>query len=143
MKQIYEIFEEFEAMEMPEEKIQVLRNNATYALKMVLLGTFRPDIQFDVEIPPYKKVEMPPGMSYSSLQTELRRVYLFEKGNPKRPPGLTPARQRDILIQILETLEEKEAMVFAGMLRKDLGVPGLTAEVAEQAFPGLMAQPLN
>lgn len=140
MKNIYEIFTEFENAENLEDKILVLRYNASYALKNVLRGTFDPNIRFTIkEIPEYKKSDSPPGMGYSSIHHELGRVYLFEENNPKVDPNLSVERKRQILIQILESLEAKEAEVFANMLLKKQDVKGLTYMVVREAFPDLIS----
>jgi len=138
IKNVYEVFDDFRKVKTKAERIEVLRRNDTWALRQVLLGAFHPQIQFTVEIPTYKSPEMPPGMSYSNMTTELGRIYLFVKDNPKVPAGLTEKRKTEILIQILEVLEEKEAEVFANMIRKDLKVPYLTEALVSEAFPGLL-----
>ena len=40
MKAIYEVFDEFEKAESVDDKIAVLRNNSSYALRNILQGTF-------------------------------------------------------------------------------------------------------
>ena len=138
MKNVYEIFEEFEKAKTKDEKIQVLRKNTCWALRNVLQGTFDPNIKFTVErVPLYKPGDSPPGMSYTSLHQELGRVYLFQEGNPKVPANLSEKRKEEILIQILEALEEKEAQVFMNMLLKKQKVPGLNAKIVKEAFPDL------
>ena len=62
------------------------------------------------------------------------------KDNPRVPAGLTEKRKNEILIQILESLEEKEADVFIGVLKKDLKVPYLTEALVREAFPELLPQ---
>jgi hypothetical protein len=138
MKNIYEVFEEFEKADTKDAKVGVLQKNSSWALRNVLKGTFDPDIKFNVEkVPHYRPGDSPPGMSYTSLHKELDRVYLFQEGNPKAPAGLTEQRREQILIQILEALEQKEAQVFMNMLLKKQKVPGLTAKIVKEAFPDL------
>jgi hypothetical protein len=139
MKNLYEVFEEFEKAPNRESRIAVLRNNDSYALKCVLNGTFNPYIRYVFEdIPPYRKSDSPPGMGYSSIHQELGRVYLFEVNNPRVDPNLSLERKKVILAQMLESLEEKEAKVFAGMIEKRLKVKGLTYKLVQEAFPGLL-----
>jgi hypothetical protein len=138
-KNIYEVFDDFRNVKTKAERIEVLRRNDTWALRQILLGAFHPNIHFTVKIPEYKSQDMPAGMSYSNMTTELGRIYLFVKDNPKTPTGLTEKRKQEILIQILEVLEEKEAEVFANMIRKDLKVPYLTEVMVNDAFPGLLS----
>jgi hypothetical protein len=76
-------------------------------------------------------------MSYSSIHQELGRVYLFEKNNPRTSPDLNVKRREQILIQILEVLEKREAEVFMNMLMKKQKVKGLDASIVHEAFPDL------
>ena len=46
MKNLYEVFGEFETASNREEKINVLRSNRSYALDCVLRGTFHPGIKY-------------------------------------------------------------------------------------------------
>lgn len=139
MKNIYEIFDEFTKAPSKNEKIDVLRKNKSMALITVLQGSFDPKIEFNVDkVPLYKPSDSPPGLGYSSLALELNRLYLFIKDHPKIPPGLTEKRRQQILMQMLEVLEKREAEVFMNMLMKKQKVPGLTSKIVEEAFPGIL-----
>jgi len=139
MKNLYEVFGEFENAPNRQEKIDILRNNKSYALECVLRGTFHPNIRYVIdEIPNYRKSDAPPGLGYTSIHQELDRAYLLEENNPRTSPDLTLNRKKVILAQMLESMEEKEAAVFAGMLMKRLPVKGLTYKLVQEAFPGLL-----
>lgn len=138
-KNVYEVFNDFRDAKTKKDRVDVLKKNDTWIVRQVLLGTFHPNIQFDVIIPEYRKQNMPAGMSYSNMTNEISRVYLFIKDHPRRPAGLTQKRQTEILTQILEVLEEKEAEVFANMLRKDLKIPYLTQAIVNEAYEGLLS----
>lgn len=138
-KNVYEIFDDFKKVKTKAERLDVLRKNDNHALRNVLLGTFSPKIKFTItKAPEFKREKMPPGMSYDHMSGALDRMYLFVEGNPRVPPGLTEKRKNEILIQILESLEEKEADVFLSVLKKDLGVPYLTEALVNEAFPELL-----
>mgnify|MGYP003345918516 CR=1 FL=1 len=108
-------------------------------MRNVLLGTFHPSVTFNVkDIPDFHRETIPAGMAYNNMTGALDRAYLFTEGNPRVPAGLTEKRKMEILIQILESLEEKEADVYSGMLMKDLKVPYLTEALVSEAFPGLL-----
>jgi hypothetical protein len=140
MKNIYEIFEEYEKATKRQDRLNILRFNDSQALRNILQGTFDPRVQFVFEsIPEYKASDSPPGLGYTSIHTEMSRAYLFEKNNPRVAPNLSLERRKQILIQMLEAMEEKEAKVFANMLMKKQEVKGLTAEIVKEAFPGLLA----
>lgn len=141
IKNIYEVFDEFKNAKTKQDRIEVLRRNNNYALLNVLQGAFDNNIKFTIKkLPEYNKVDVPPGLSYSHMTEALSRVYLFVEGNTRRPEGLTEKRAEEILIQLLESLEEKEAEVFANMIRKDLKVPYLTSNLINEAFPGLLPE---
>ena len=133
---IYEILDQVAKAKDKEERINILRYNYSDALRDVLIGAFHPGITFAVkEIPPYKSEDVPPGMSYGNMSVALDKVYLFMENNPRTPPNLTYERKVQLLQQLLEGLEPKEAEVFANMLKKDLKVKGLTKELVNEALP--------
>lgn len=139
MKNVYEILEEVEKASSKSDKINVLRQNSTYALKSVLKCAFDPRVEFTfTEIPEYKPDDAPPGLGYSTIHQELSRMYLFEKNNPKVPPTLSEQRKKEILIQILESLEEKEAKVLANMLMKKVDAKGVNYKLVKEAFPDIL-----
>lgn len=140
-KNIYEVFDEFKKAKNKSDRIMVLQKNDTPALRDVLIGAFHPNVRYTVDkVPDFKRVDMPAGMSYDHMSGALSRIYLFMKDNPRVPEGLTEKRKNEILIQILESLEEKEADVFVGILKKDLKVPYLTPALINEAFTGLLPQ---
>ena len=139
MKNLYEVFDELETKTKKSDKIAVLKSNESYALKNVLKGSFDPNIQFVFDKPvKYKPSDSPAGLAYSSIHQELGRAYIFEKNSPKVSPNLTQQRKEHILIQILESLEKREAEIFHAMILKKLKVKGLTYDLVREAFPGLL-----
>ena len=133
---MYEIFDEFEKATTQQDRINILRFNYGTGLHYVLRAAFHPNIKFVVnKVPKYKPSITPIGLGYSSIIHELRRFYLFEEGNPKRPPNLTYERMEQILIQILEGLEAKEAVVLTNLLLKNLRIKNLDKDVIKEAFP--------
>jgi hypothetical protein len=141
MKNLYEVFDEFEAAETGEEKIDVLRRNKTWALTNVLQGAFSPDIQFCFDgVPDHKINDDPAGLSITSIHQELQRCYLYEINNPRVSPNLTQERKTQLLIQMLEALESREGDILMNMLLKDLKIPLLTYNVVDEAFPGLLPE---
>jgi hypothetical protein len=140
MKNIYEVFDEFENASTKEERISSLQKNDCYALRQILRGTFDPSIEFAIErVPNYKPSDSPAGLGYTSIHQELGRTYLFQREHPKLSPDLTIARREQILVQILETLEAREAIVFMNMILKKQKVRGLDMQIVQEAFPNLLA----
>jgi len=136
-KNLYEVFDEFEKAPNREAKKNVLRDNNSFALRSVLRANFHPNIKFVFEsIPMFKPSDMPVGMGYSSIDKEINRIYLFEQGNPAAPKELTQERRAQLLVQILEVLEAREATIFCAMIMKDLQskVKGLTKGLVKEVF---------
>ena len=139
MKNIYEVFDDFAKLKTRAEKIDLLRSDRRRVLKDVLQGAFSPNIQFVFDKPvEYKPSDAPPGLGYTSIEQELKRIYLFIKDHPRVAPELTQQRKEHILIQILEALESREAEVYMNMILKDLKVKGLDEKLVREAFPGLI-----
>lgn len=138
-KNMYEVFDEFASANTKQEKIDVLAKNWTPTLKLVLQLTFRPEMEWKISGYParYKKPDTKPGISYASLDTELKRLYMFRKGN-ETAEKLTPKRSEEILMVILESLEPREADVVIGIFKKDLGVKGLTYKFIHDNIPDIV-----
>ena len=143
-KFIYEIFSEVEKANTDEERVAVLQKNRCYELECVLRGAFSPSVQYLIEkVPYYKPADIPVGMAHNTIASELNRVYLFEKYNPRRPKTLTKERMNVLLIQMLEGMEAKEATAFINMLMKNLKVKGLDEKIVRTAFPDLLGPALG
>jgi hypothetical protein len=139
MKNIYEIFDEFELAKTKQQRIAVLEQNMSQALCDVILMAFHPKYEWLVtELP--KKYKMPDiltGSAFSSIHQQLRKLYMFRKGDPTAEK-LTPERREEILLQILESLEFREAEVIIGIFTKDLGVKGLDHKFVKEVFPNML-----
>jgi hypothetical protein len=138
-KNVYEILDEFAAAGSKQEKLQVLQRNWTPTLVNVLQHAYHPDIKWLVKDKPknYKIPDTLPGVSYSNLNAELRRLYLFREGNPAAEK-LTPQKREELLLIMLESLEPREADVIIGIFKKDLGVKGLTYKFIRDNTHGIV-----
>jgi hypothetical protein len=139
MKNMYEIFDEFEEAKSKKEKMDVIQKNLSQTLVKVLEYTFHPNYHWKVkELPEeYKIPDTLPGISFGQLSTELRRIYLFQEGHPSAE-ALSDRKRKEILLQFLEGLEPREAEVVMGIMRKDLGVKGLTYKFVKECFPRML-----
>ena len=138
-KNIYEVFDEFTKVNTKQEKIDILANNWSPTLKLVLQLTFRPEMEWKHTSYPtrYKIPDTKPGISYATLDTELKRLYMFRKGN-ETAESLTKKRSEELLMVFLESLEPREADVVIGIFKKDLGVKGLTYKFIKDNIPDIL-----
>ena len=139
MKNIYEVFDEFELATNKKERMEVIGKNLSKTLTEVFLFAYHPEYQwFFKEIPEnYKPKNIPAGMGYLQLSTELRKFYLYRKGDATAEK-LTPTKRTQLLLEFLENLEPREAEVVMGIFNKDLGVKGLNYKFVKEAFPNLL-----
>lgn len=140
MKNMYEVFDDFEKATTKKEKMAVIEKNLSKTLVDVLQLTYHPDIQWLItEMPTEYKIptDSLPGLSRTQLSVEMRRLYLFRKGEPAAEQ-LTPKKRTQLLLLMLECLEPREAEVVIGILQKDQGVKGLNYKFVKEAFPDLL-----
>lgn len=139
-KNIHEVFEELEAAPHKDAAKAILKYNMTPGMKGVLRANFHPGIKFVIdEIPKYRVNDAPIGLGDTSIHKEINRVYIFEQNNPRVDPNLTLERKKQILTQILESLEAKEAKVFSDMIMKRIKVKHLSKKLIEEVFPDMFS----
>jgi len=139
MKNIYEIFDEFEVATTKQQRMDVIGKNLSQVLVDVLKMGFHPEPKWYInEIPEgYVVKDVPAGMSYASLSTEMRKLYMFQKGN-ETADKLTDRKREQLLVELLQNLEPREAEVVMGIFRKDFGVKGLNYKFVKEAFPAML-----
>lgn len=138
LKNVYEILDEFTNSNSIEEKKNVLRKYDVHYFKGVLKNTFNPTLEFYAEPFPtdYIKPDTFPGIRIAGIESEIRKSYLFLKGDPTADV-LTEQKRHNLLLQLLESFEPKEAVIWVNMMNKDLQIPGLTKELVQDVFPEL------
>jgi len=140
MKPLYEVFDDFEQAKSKKERMDVIQKNLSTTLVKVLEMAYHPQIQWKVKELPHN-YRLPsdtlPGITYDSLDSQLRRMYMFNVGN-ETAEKLTPKRQEELLSQILDSIEPREAEIILGIFQKDLGVKGLDYKFVKEAFPNML-----
>lgn len=136
-----EVFEQAEAAETKQEKIDILHKYDTPVLRQILKHTYEPRITFDDGLREgnavaWKPDKAPQGLNPSNLWQEFRKVKYFYDS----PSNTTPANRRvKVLRDILESVHENDAYVMLGVLAKDLPYTSIDAELVIAAFPNLWA----
>lgn len=135
-KSIAEILEEVAALKKKEDKINKLRENASnMVLLKILQWTYDDRIKFllpegAAPFNPTKYLDQE-----GNLYGEVRRLYLFVEGGN---PSLSQVRRESLFIQLLETLSPKEAKLMEAVKDKKLPYKGITKNLIDEAFPGLI-----
>lgn len=133
---VYEVLDKFTEQTSRKDKIKVLQENATPALKDILRGTFDEVIKWQLPggKPPFEP-NVPESVP-SSLQKQNTQFTYFVKGGRGR--DLPQYKREKIFIGVLESIHPADAAVVISMINKKPHVKGLTKKIVEEAFPGLI-----
>jgi hypothetical protein len=135
-----EIFAEFDKANGREARIAVLRKygNTNVWFREFLNYAFNPKIMFDVsQVPNYKPAVEPAGLNYTYLNHELRRLYIFIVGHPKRIAKLDARKEERILNALLGALHKDEAALLVKLFSKKLDIKYLSPRLVKEAFPNM------
>lgn len=136
---LYEIFNEFSNQTTRDTRKSILLKYESPHLKQFLIYAFNPNIQFYIKEFPkeYIQPDTFPGLRIAGIESELRKTYMFQIGNPIADK-LTPEKRNTILLQLLESFEPNEAKLYIKMLQKNLDIPYLTVNIINETFPNLL-----
>ena len=129
-----EIIQEFEKAETKQDRIAILRKYDHPRFREFLGCALNPKIVFDVEVPPYRPAAEPAGLNFTYLDMEMTKIYRFIKDHPKRPQGLTPLKQKQLLLVILESLHKDEAEIMVQLVTNKFKVNHLTIKLVQEAY---------
>lgn len=125
------------ASEIPNRDARVdwLRRHDSQALRYILAGALSPNIKWLLPEgePPYKPNDLVDQQH--RLYTESRKLYLFVEGGN---PNLKQLRREALFIELIESLDPEDAKLLLAVKDKRMPYPGITTEVANLAFPGLI-----
>ena len=130
---IAELFENAAKAKTRDEKAQILAQDQTGTVATLLRVSLDPTIEFDLPpgSPPFKKNELvdQEGVIYR----EVRKFKYFIKGS-----DTNPIKRETIFLEMLENLDPRDAeLLCLAKDKKPLG-KGITVNVANKAFPGLI-----
>ena len=130
-----EILDKVHKAKTKDQKVKILRDNNTDALRMVIKSSFDPQITWTIPSGsvPYQPNDVPAGTEHTTLATESRKLYHFIKGGD----GETPQwKKEQMFVQLLEGLHESEAALLVNAKDKKLHqvYKGLSTNVVKEAF---------
>lgn len=140
MKPIYELFDDFEKCKNKKERMDLIGKNLSQTLVDVLNLTFNPNFKWKIKDLPENytvPTDVLPGISFDSLNHKIKKLYMFREGDITAEK-LTPKKQQELLFQLLNSLEPREAEIIMGIFRKDQGVKGLDYKFVKEAFPQML-----
>ena len=130
-----EVLDKVHKAKTKDQKVKILREHNSPALRSVLKSSFDPNIKWvlpegDV---PYTKNDAPAGTEHTTLASESRKLWHFIKGGD----GETPQwKKEQMFVQMLEGLHEDDADVLVAAKDKSLHrkFKGLSDNVVKEAF---------
>ena len=132
---ISEVLQKVSNAKTKAEKIKILQDNNTQALRSILIWNY--DDSVISMIPegevPYTPNEAPAGTEHTVLEKEARKLYYFIKGGDET---LKQFQREKMFIQMLEGLHASEAEIL--ILVKDRKLQDkyrITKAVVQEAFP--------
>ncbi len=133
---ISEIIKKASNAKTKAEKIKILRDNNSQALRSVLKWNFEPAIKSDIpegEVP-FKRNDAPIGTEHTMLEREAKNLWRFIKG----ANSLSRFKREQLFIQMLEGLHESEADIICLVKDKQLHKKyRITKAVVTSAFPNI------
>ena len=130
-----EILDKVHKAKTKTQKINILREHNTEALRMVIKASFDPKIKWAIPEGnvPFKKNDAPAGTEHTVLAYESRKLWHFIKGADNQNVQF---KKETMFIQMLEGLHESEADLLVAAKDKRLHqvYKGLSEPVVLEAF---------
>ena len=133
---VHEIIQAFEKLETRQQRLDLLKKQPQSFVNLMTYA-FHQGIEFDAEIPSYRPSPEPEGLNFLYLLNEVDQLYKFIRNHPKRPAGLTPRKQRELLLVMLESLHKKEAEILVSIMTNKFKVNYLTVGLLKEAYPNI------
>lgn len=133
---ISKILKEASEKKTRKEKIEFLQSHYPNQAMMTLIKmAYDPNVEMDLPegVPPYKPCEYLD--QDARLYQEMRKMYIFIKG---QADNVHRIKKETMFIQILETVDPKDAELLVAVKDKKLPYKGLTKKLIEEAFPNLL-----
>jgi hypothetical protein len=127
-----------------KDKIRVLVENDSAALRIILCCALHPLIKW--ELPEGKPDYKPNLLEFDQegiLYREMRRLYMFLYPNHvfHEYRQMRQFKRENAFIQLLEMVDREDAKLLIAAKDKTLPVKGLWWQIVEAAFPGIITQP--
>ena len=134
-KFVYEVLNEVGSKKKKADRIQILKQNETWALKDIIKGSMDNKIQWNLPggEPPYTPAD---GHNHPSnlLRENKKFRYFVKNGVGKDMPAF---KRENIFIGLIVGIHPEDSKLFNCMINKK--VPkGLTKDIVKEAFPGLL-----
>lgn len=130
--QIYEVINKAAKTVKKADKIQVLKQNDSFALRTILQGTYNPNVVFSLPEgePPY--TENKPQSVPSTLLKQARMLGYFVESSQ-----MQQYKKERKFIELLEAIHPQDAKIVLQMKDKK-PFKGISSVVVKEAFPSIL-----
>ena len=127
---IAEFLEKVGKLRHTKEKVDALKANDSFALRVILQGAFDPTVKFLLPegIPPYKPNNLVDQEHI--LINEARKLQYFVDGFHE----LTPSKREMMFIEFLERVAPKDAELLCAIKEKKLHCKGITIQHVKVSY---------
>ncbi len=135
--QVYETLDKVTKAKSRKDKVSILQNEQSNALRDVLRGTFDNVIQWNL---PAGTVPYNPSSDESPPTTLLRehmKFKYFVKGL-RESERLTSVKREKLFLDMVETIHPRDAELIVTMINKKPPMKGITKKLVTEAFPELI-----
>lgn len=137
MKLPYETFEEIEAADKANAKVDILKNNADFAMRTILQLNFNDNIKLDLPegSPPYREDDAPAGLQIAPIS---KQVTILTRLTPESKTN--PIKKETMFIRLLESVHSKDAKIIIAAKDGKLEelYPSVTKALIKKTFPKLL-----
>ncbi len=132
---IYEILENTNKLDSVGDRKKYLLEHDCMPIRILLKYCFDQRIKFLLPKgpAPYKPSDLPDAQGM--LYTEARKMYLFVEGGN---PNLTKPKREMLFINLLESLDPKDAELLVSIKDKKMPFKNITRNLVEKVYPGLI-----
>ena len=137
---IYEILHAVSNAETTEQRLELLKQHNSLALRDVLRAAFDDSIVFTLPkgLPKFKSGLSTEGIAPADLRRETHRFTYFVKGG--KGDKLTQLKRESMFLMLLEGIHPEDAEIVGLCKEKTLSTkfPGITKQLVKTAWPKLI-----
>jgi hypothetical protein len=132
---VHEVFEKVTKAKNKAEKVKVLKENESWALKDIIRGSMDSTVKWNLPAgePPYTP-SRPESAPTNLLRENVKFKYFVQGGPGAKMPSV---KREQIFIGLIEGVHPDDARLIIDMINKKTPT-GLTRPIVKEAFPGLL-----
>ena len=136
--QVFEVIERASSAKTKAERVKILQENESWALKDLLRGTYDNKIvwQLPPGVPPYEPSQ--PHNHPTDLYKQHKQFTYFAKGG--KGDSMVPFKRETMFIRMLEAVHPKEAELLIKMKDKKQLAKGITKKLVQEVYPNLIRE---